>query len=449
MYSNDKVIWKEGLFLQPQHFQQSERYLLSSMQARFSAYNQFYYGFLQYEINADALANNTFALSCGKGIMPDGTSFSFPESGIVPHSRSFAEQFSHDQMSLDVFLALPQATPGRATVGETDACSANTRYQSSTQTVTDEAFGQQKKELELAKANFTILFGNESRDNFSSLPVARLVRTASGQIGLDKNFVPPVLSLGAANLICDQLRSLLEMLLAKSSALGQGRKQLKGGFAEFASTEITPLALLQTINTYTPLINHYYNSSGVHPYDLYRLLLEFSGALCTFSAERSVASLPQYQHSAPFKTFQQLIFHVRDVLGADISAGCTQIPFSEISPATYLASVSDQKLFDVASFYLGVQADMSQKELIMGCLSRIKISPRNQLDTLIQSAMPGLPIMYVADPPSDLSSKPGFIYFSLNQNHALWDGIKATGALAFYFPNDFPNLKIELMAVNS
>lgn len=449
MYSNDKVIWKEGLFLQPQHFQQSERFLLSSMQARFSAYNPFYFGFMHFEINADALANSTFALSSARGIMPDGTCFSFPESGVLPQARSFAEQFPHDQMSLDVFLALPQAIPGRATVNDADASLTATRYLKSSQTVTDEVFGQQKKELELAKTNFTILFGNESRDNFSCLPVARLVRTANGQIGFDKKFTPPVLTLEASKMLTDQLRSLLEVLLAKSSSLGQGRKQLKGGLAEFAPSEITPLALLQTINTYTPLVNHYYNSPSVHPYDLYKLLLQFSGALCTFSAQTSISSLPQYNHSAPGSAFERLILQIRDILGADISTGCIQLPFSEISPATYLANVSDQKLFDVASFYIGVQAEIPQKELIMGCLSRIKISPRNQLDTLIQSAMPGLPLMYVADPPSDLSSKPGFIYFSLNQNHALWDGIKATGALAFYFPNNFPNLKMELLAVNS
>ncbi|MDG5814736.1 type VI secretion system baseplate subunit TssK [Chitinispirillales bacterium ANBcel5] len=449
MFTNDKVVWKEGLFLQPQHFQQSERFLLSSMQSRFSAYNQFYFGFLQYDINMDALANNTFSLNTAKGVMPDGTYFSIPDSDSLPQTRSFEDFFSHEQMSLDVYLALPLAIPGRATVTEPNVSVTAARYKSRNQSLTDEVFGQQKKDIETAQTNFTILFANESRDNFTSMPIARLIRTANGQVIVDKSFIPPILHISASGTLCSQLRSMLEMLLAKSSNLSQGRKQQKGGFAEFASTEMTPMALLQTINTYTPVLNHLFNNPNVHPYDLYLVLLQFSGALCTFSADTSIASLPPYQHSSLSMSFVQLETVVRNILGADIEAGCSVIPLSEISPATYLATINDQKLFDVASFYLGVQADLPQKELVVGCLSRIKISPRNQLDTLIQSAMPGLPIMYASNPPADLSSKPGFIYFSVNQKHVLWDGIKATGSLALYFPNDYPNLKLELLALNS
>lgn len=449
MFANDKVIWKEGLFLQPQHFQQSERFLLSSVQSRFSAYHQFYYGFTNYEINTDALANSTFTLTLARGVLPDGTYFSIPETGAAPHARSFTEHFSHDQMSLDVFLALPQVLAGRSAVAESNISVVAARYKSNVQSITDEVFGQQKKDIEVGKVNFTILFGNESRDNFSAMPVARLIRTQSGQIGLDATFIPPTLRIGASSILCNQVRSLLEMLLAKSSTLSQGRKQLKGGFAEFGPDENTPLALLQTINSYAPILNHYYNTLNTHPYDLYILLLQFTGALCTFSASVGIASLPYYDHAAPAMVFSQFDHLIRDILGANISAGCIPVPIKEISPATYLAQVADQKLFEMATFFLGIYAEVPEKELVVGSLTRIKMSSRNQLDTLIQSAMPGLPLMHVSTPPPNLSSKPGFVYFSLNQRNMFWDAIRATGSIAMYFPNNYPNLKIELLAITA
>jgi len=449
MLANDKVIWKEGLFLQPQHFQQSERFILSSTQSRFAAYNPFYFGFLNYEINTDALANNTFTLTQAKGVLPDGTYFSIPETGIAPHARTFTEHFSHDQMSLDVYLALPQVLAGRTSVSEPNISVSGARYKSTTQTITDEVFGQLKKDIETGKANFSILFGNESRDNFSAIPVARLIRSANGQIGLDASFIPPLLRIGGSTVLSNQLRSLLEMLLAKGINLSQGRRQLKGGFAEFASDEITALSLLLTVNTYTPTLNHYYHTLNTHPYNLYSTLLQFAGALCTFSATVGITALPDYDHQALSMVFGQFDHIIREILGADISAGCIPIAMKEVSPATFAAQVTDTKLFEVATFFLGVSADVPEKELVVGSLTRIKMSSRNQLDTLIQSAMPGLPLMHVVTPPPNLSSKPGYVYFSLNQRNMFWDTIRATGTIAMYFPNNFPNLKLELLAVTA
>jgi type VI secretion system protein ImpJ len=450
MLGNDKVIWKEGLFLQPQHFQQTERYIFSSMQGRFAASQPYYFGFIHYEISQDALANNTFTLTNAKGIFPDGTYFSIPETGLAPQARTFSDHFAHDQMDLDVYLALPQINEGRPTVAEANITATGARYKSKKDPVTDEVFGQLKKEIEVGKANYTILFGDESRDNFSSIKVACLKRSSTGQIIIDSNFIAPSLRISSSSVLINLLRSMLELLLSKSVSLSQGRKQLKGGFAEFASDEITPLTLLLTLNSYAPLLNQYYTTMNVHPYDLYRTMLQFAGALCTFSAKTSTTALPVYDHISPARSFSELNHIIRDILGADISAGCIPIPLKEVSPATYVAQVSDTKLFETATFFLGIAADVSsEKELVIGSLTRIKMSSRNNLDTLIQSAMPGLPLVHVATPPQSLSTKPGYIYFSLSQRHMLWDTIKATATIAMYFPNNFPNLKLELLAVIS
>ncbi|KMQ52336.1 type VI secretion system protein ImpJ/VasE [Chitinispirillum alkaliphilum] len=449
MFVSEKVIWKEGIFLQPQHFQQSERYLSSCMQARFSAYNQFYSGFLNFDINTDSLANDSFTLNFAQGVLPDGTFFSIPDSSSPPQARNFGEHFTHDQKSLDVYLGLPLVLSGRGSVTDEKTLVSNARYKTETHNVVDEVYGESSKDIELGRSNFTILFGNESRDNYSTLPLARLTRMSNGQIGLDKTFIPPVLRIGASHTLCNQIKSLLEMLLAKSSSLSQGRKQLKGGFAEFAPHDTTPLALLTVINSYTPLLNNHLKNSNIHPHDLFLLMLSFSGALCTFSSSQSIDLLPQYRHTAPAESFERLTHIIREILGADISAGCINLALNEISPATYTINVPDEKLFDLAAFYLGISADVPEKELIVGSLSRVKISSRNQLDTLIQSAMPGLPVMFNANPPKDLSTKPGYIYFSLNQQNSFWDAIKATGSMALYFPNDYPNLKIELLAITS
>lgn len=447
MFSSDKVIWKEGLFLQPQHFQQMERFFFGSMQSQFSVYNRNYYGLLKFKIIQDALANKTLSLQSASGVFPDGTFFSIPETGPVPLARNFSDLLSYKQQSLMVYLALPLTLPGQASVLESRISSFSARYVSSRQNITDEVSGEQNKEIELAKANYCILFEGEALDNFTTLPLARLSRTTSGQIVLDKDFIPPLLSIDSSETLDNQLRSLLELLIAKSSFLSQNRKHLKSGLAEFPPSELTSMALLKTINTSIPVINSFFTSSKVHPYELYLSLIQLAGALSTFSSNINVTELPSYNHSSMEKVFPLIFNSIRDILETDLSAGCVQIPFSEISPATYLFSINNQKLFESASFFIGISAEIPEKELITISLPRIKIASRNQLDVLIQSAMPGLPLMYVSSPPPKLSSKPGYSYFALSRHNNHWEMIKTTGTMAMYFPHKIPGLKMEMMAV--
>ena len=210
-----------------------ERFFLGSMQSRFSAYNGYYYGLLKFKIIQDALANKTLSLQSARGVFPDGTFFSIPETGPVPLARNFSELLSYKQQSLMVYLALPLALPGQASVKESRDSSFSARFISSRQNITDEVYGEQNKEIELAKANYCILFEGEALDNFTTLPLARLSRTTSGQIVLDKDFIPPLLSIDVSETLHNRLRSLLELLVAKSSFSFKVANILKSGLAEF------------------------------------------------------------------------------------------------------------------------------------------------------------------------------------------------------------------------
>jgi type VI secretion system protein ImpJ len=142
-----------------------------------------------------------------------------------------------------------------------------------------------------------------------------------------------------------------------------------------------------------------------------------------------------------------LVKAIRTVLEADIQAGCVPVPIEQINQATFVCKIPDDKLLTVAKFYFGVSAKVAEKELIIGVLQRIKMCSRNKLDLLISSAMPGLQMRHTLHPPQDLSTKPGFVYFSLDQQGDFWQQIKAAGNIAFYFPNNYPELKMEMLAL--
>ena len=83
MWTN-KVVWSEGLFLQPQHFQQHDRHLEYLLDSQLRARHAFGWGFTRLVIDPAALARGQFVLSEGAGLLPDGTPFSFPDVDPPP-----------------------------------------------------------------------------------------------------------------------------------------------------------------------------------------------------------------------------------------------------------------------------------------------------------------------------------------------------------------------------
>jgi type VI secretion system protein ImpJ len=333
-------------------------------------------------------------------------------------------------------------------VAASDPLNGHCRYRSQESTFTDEAGGLQKKAIEVGLHNFSLLFGDENNDNYSTIPLARLKRNPNGQVEFDDRFIPPLTQIGGSLELLVELRRLLEMLLAKSGSLSQGRKESAGGKATFSVTEATAFRLLETINTYAPVINHFHFEPRVHPFELFKILTQFAGALTTFSAEVSLKDLPRYNHNNLAGTFGGLIKMIRSVLESGMESGCVAVPIDRINPATYIVRLPNDRLLATAGFYLGVSAKTPEKELIIGVAQRIKMSSRDRLDVLISSAMPGLPLIHTANPPEGLSTKPGFLYFALDRQSQFWSGIQGAGSIAFYFPNNYPDLKIEMLALN-
>jgi type VI secretion system protein ImpJ len=448
--TTSRVAWKEGLFLQPQHFQQSERSLVALINNRLALLNPHATGLADIAFDADALASSLLCVTRCRGVLGDGTAFVLPADGPLPPARSFAAHFPLEQATLDAYLALPRVQEGRVNAAEgSGTATGPTRFRSVTQEVGDDTQARPSKPIDVLQPCFSIRFGNEPLDGHACMRIARLTRAADGQVHLDTSCAPPLLHIAASPWLLGEMRSVLQLAMARIQALSAGRRQGGGGLATFGANEETSYRMLHTLNTYTPLLTHYLLAPQVHPWELYCLLSQFCGSLCTFSADMDIGQVPRYDHDNLSATFGGLFAPMRSVLGVDVSSACTSVPLQQVSRSTYACSVSDERLLASGRFFLGLAARMPEKELVVGALQRIKMSSRERLDLLIASAMPGLPLMHVPRPPDALAAKPGFVYFALGQQGELWDGIRTGRSIAFHFPNEFPELKLEVLALRS
>ena len=84
MSCNNKVIWSEGLFLQPQHFQQHDRYWERHIDGRTRALLGYGWGFVGIELDRAALTLGKVQISAARGVFADGTPFDFPAEDPAP-----------------------------------------------------------------------------------------------------------------------------------------------------------------------------------------------------------------------------------------------------------------------------------------------------------------------------------------------------------------------------
>ncbi len=71
MPTKNRIIWREGLFVKPQHFQQQQRHNDFVLHHRVSALRDYGYGLHTLELNHELLKLGRIGLTSATGIFPD------------------------------------------------------------------------------------------------------------------------------------------------------------------------------------------------------------------------------------------------------------------------------------------------------------------------------------------------------------------------------------------
>ena len=81
---DNRVIWSEGTFLQPQHLQQHDRFLEAYVELRTRGLRPHSWGFLEVTLDESLLELGKLAVRSIRGTLPDGTPFDSPARDPLP-----------------------------------------------------------------------------------------------------------------------------------------------------------------------------------------------------------------------------------------------------------------------------------------------------------------------------------------------------------------------------
>jgi type VI secretion system protein ImpJ len=438
------VIWTKGTLLGPQHLQTQDRYIESSLKFRLQSLMSNPWGFLKLQVKQEALAAGEFALSEASGIFPDGLLFDFPASEPVPPSIPLNDVFGPDQNSVDIFLAIPNYRQAGLNVSIA-AQKADTRYLSDVVSVRDENSGQAEKPVQVARKNYRFLTEGDLRQECSAMCVARVLRSDSGLLQLDSQFIPPLLDFAASEYLGVIARRLVEILAAKSSILSGVRRQKNLSLADFGTADIAQFWLLYTVNSHFPEFNHLFETRHGHPERLYEAMLSLAGCLTTFSPKISPRDLPVYRHDSLSECFSALDEIVRTLLETVVPSNFVSLPLKLVQPSIYSTALAEDKYLSGTQLYLAVSAEMNQADLITKAPYLLKVCSANHIEHLVRQALPGATLTHVPKPPGSIAVKLNHQYFSINQSGVAWEAVVRARNLAVYVPGDFPSPQLELI----
>jgi len=442
---DSKVVWSEGLFLQPQHFQQNDRYVESLVGGLAGSLTPHAWGVSELTIDDELLRLGKFAVKSVSGLTPDGALFRVPAAEGHPPSMDVPENIKNTV----IYLTIPTRRHGATEVDMSGAEKSAARYAPSEIEITN-AVGNQKTPTTLAVAKLRLEFALEMDDMSDRLaiPIARIIEVKSDkEVVLDRAFIPTCLDIRASTTLADFVREIEGLLGHRSDALS-GRL-VESGPAK-AAAEITDFLLLICVNRYLPMTRHLSALQNAHPAMIYQFLIGLAGELSTYmDSTKKPQNFPLYQHENLTATFVDVMRALRQYLSAVLEQNAIQIPLEARKYGISVGMIADKRLLQGASFIMAAKADVPPETIRKHFPTQAKLGPVEGIRQLVNSALPGIGMRPMPVAPRQIPFHAGVTYFELDRGGDLWKQLQSSGGLAVHVAGDLPGLHMELWAIRN
>ena len=444
-----KVIWSQGMFLQPHHFQQEARHVEHLIDVRVRACGPHAWGFTELVLDEGLLALGRLGLVRASGVLPDGTPFMVPTTDAAPVPLDLPP----DVKGEIVYLGAPVSRSGITEIDFGDGAIANTstashdlcRFRATNEELRDHTNASDEPEpIQTGALNLRLVRARDATDAFALLGVARVVeRRVDNQVVLDRGYIAPQTRIEATAQLSATASLLHGLIQQRAHLLASRMGQLGHGISEMAD-----FLMLQALNRAEPVFRQHAGSPHVHPNEFHLTCLQLAGDLSTFATDaRCPPEFPLYRHVDLNATFTPVVDALRRMLSVVLERNAQQIELIERARGVRTGVFSDPELARQSNFVLAVNAQMPSDQLRQRFPSQSKLGPADRLRDLVNLQLPGVTMRLLPTAPRQLPFHAGFHYFELDRGGELWKQIERNASLALHVAGDFPGLELELWAI--
>lgn len=441
MEGNNRVAWREGMFLRPQHFQAQDRFVDAQLRARADCLRPWPWGFTQLTIDEDLAGFGKFGLIRASGVLPDGTPFSIPADIPPPEPIEVPE----DTRDAVIYLTLPTRQDGVVEFREEEGRAVDARYVVGETDVIDTFSNDRVAEpIELGRLNLRFGVTHEQLEGRIRLGVARIREIHRKRLMFDDRFIPPALDVEASSRLRGATTDILGRADQRARELSVNAVEATDGGADTFQNFL----LLQALNRWTPVLQHLANLPMVHPERLFEALVSMGGEIATLiRQDRKPPPLPLYDHENPQSCFDPVIDLLQSLLAAVFERAAVRLPLESKGSGAYAVVIRDHSLFQSGLFYLAVSSALPLEEVRRLFPSVAKIGPTTRMREIVDSALPGIPLRHVPTAPPQIRAMQGYVYFELDRSVPGWSDFASAPGLGMLVAGDWPGLALELWCV--
>ncbi|MDM8555571.1 type VI secretion system baseplate subunit TssK [Desulfococcaceae bacterium HSG7] len=427
MKERQEVLWSEGMFMLPHHFQFASRNLDLKLRQGTNHLSPFNWGFKHLEIDTEALKNYRFVIRSCEVIFGNGAQLTMP-GNLVVHPRSFKHAGSGNDDLLDIYLCIPVWRPNAPNTISTDKSDEDEsllrrRFQSENIEIMDENSGANPRSIQVKRLQGKLFWEEEDRSGYNSIQIARVKLTSSGDVeGLDSDYIPPVVSIDSWPPLLGVCEDIANGLTIANGALVR----------DFTNREFTELlemprgleAIIKMLatNGFVASLNQICKTPYLPPYTIYLELLRLASTLTLFKGKRSTASLPDYVHDDLGFCFFKLADIINRMMDRIGSSTFMQRPFQHRNERLEV-EIEEDWASGARLIYIGVEGEENLSRLDQNVI-RLKLCAPQDASVILQKRLGGIGMNRLRRVPAALPDKIGTYYFQVSMESTYWENIE-------------------------
>jgi type VI secretion system protein ImpJ len=441
-----RVVWSEGMYLGPHHFQTQSRYFEDSISFLAASLWHEPWGLLHAELDQKAIRNGSAALLHASGIFPDGLTFELPNSDPAPPARNLLEVFPTTDAVLPLYLAVPSRRDNGFDC-DLSTTANGVRFSRMQRTLRDETNGIDEREIELGQKNIRLVTEAELTHDMLSIPIAYVLRDGRGHLIYDEDFIPTCLRLSASERLMLLVKRLLELVGEKSAMIARGARRHGRFESGTAALDVANYWFLHALYNAIPPLQHLSTTRHAHPEDLFVELSRLAGALCTFAVDSDPRELPAYDHRTPGPAFRALDAHIRRHLEIVVPSNTVTLDFHPMEPYIQAAEVLDERCLRHARWILGIRSALGESELLKLTPRLVKVCSARFVPELVKRALPGMTLTHLPVPPTAIRAEVDMQYFAVEITGPCWEHILQTRKVGVYIPGEISQPEFDLTVI--
>jgi len=440
----NKIVWKEGLFIRPQHFQQNDRYVNYEFRTRTINSRANAWGLYDLKIDKSLLNTGQFVVENMSGIMPDGTLFNIDASTL----KSLILNISVKDTNKYIYLVLPSYINGSDDVHFDEQKDLFTRYKATyKKDIPNTNSGENSLgDIVTAQYNFKLVFEDELENAYVKIAIAKIADvSASSNVSLDENFIPTFLHLNSSNKLISNIKEILTMLTYRAEKLAN-----KLSDTSVQNSELGDYLMLQVLNSYQSKFHFLITQDQMHPDELFLNLSTLASELSVYmKKEKRLLKQFNYNHLEQWESFKIVIDELKSMLEMVLEQNSVSLPIEKKKYGIYITPLRDKETINSSKFVFSVKAGVQASELKDIVQRGLKVGTIENIKNLVNFHLSGYKLKLLTSAPKEIPHKLNHLYYSIELQSKEQDELLKSSGFAFHLATEIEDISYAIWAIKN